>query len=104
MLKRKQLKPKVIPKTEAQIIKLREKLISSFIFGGVDDNELSIILSAMEERKFNINDIVIREGDIGYCLYVVESGRLICTKKIVIYIVKLGRRREAKTLKRIWSR
>jgi cAMP-dependent protein kinase regulator len=34
----------------------------------------------MEERKVFKNEVVIREGDQGDCLYVVAKGTLSCTK------------------------
>ena len=57
--------------------------MESFIFSNVEENELEIILDAIEERKVNENDIIIRQDDSGNCLYIVESGELICTKIFV---------------------
>lgn len=55
------------------------------MFSNVGPEELNIILNAMEERKASENEVIIREGDEGNCLYVVESGNLICTKRFVRY-------------------
>ena len=37
----------------------------------------------MEEKKFLNGETVIKQGDIGEVLYVVESGELDCFKKFV---------------------
>lgn len=51
----------------------------------VESNELDIILNAMEEYKAKEDQVVIKEGDPGNCLYVVDSGKLICTKQFVYF-------------------
>lgn len=50
------------------------------MFSALDDKEKEIVVSAMEEVKVDVNDVVIKEGDQGDCLYVVGSGTLSCTK------------------------
>jgi len=77
-------KVKPIPKTEEQKKRIKSKLLMTFIFANVEQKELEVILNAMEEQKVEENTVVIKEGDAGSCLYIVESGTLICTKKFVI--------------------
>lgn len=50
------------------------------MFSGLDDDEKNIVVDAMEEKKTFKNEVVIKEGDEGDCLYVVSSGTLSCTK------------------------
>jgi len=50
------------------------------MFSGLDNAEKQIVVDAMEEKKTFKNEIVIKEGDEGDCLYVVASGTLSCTK------------------------
>jgi cAMP-dependent protein kinase regulator len=53
------------------------------MFNSLNPQELSIVLLAMHLISFKAGDVVITEGDDGEDLYVVESGSLTCTKKMV---------------------
>jgi cAMP-dependent protein kinase regulator len=57
-----------------------EKIEKSFMFSGLEESEMAIVVDAMEEKKCFKNEVVIKEGDDGDCLYVVASGTLACTK------------------------
>lgn len=48
-----------------------EKLNMAFMFSALDVKEKDIVIDAMEERKVEMNEVVIQEGDQGDCLYVV---------------------------------
>mmetsp|Transcript_116229 Transcript_116229/g.161336 ORF Transcript_116229/g.161336 Transcript_116229/m.161336 type:complete len:121 (+) Transcript_116229:231-593(+) len=50
------------------------------MFNALDENELEIVISAIEEAKYQAGEAVIKEGDQGDCMYVLESGALDCTK------------------------
>ena len=50
------------------------------MFSALDENELAIVLDAIEEVRLQDGDVVIREGDQGDCMYVLEEGTLKCTK------------------------
>lgn len=52
----------------------------SFMFSSLDENEKSIVVSAMEEQIVPAKFKVIIEGEEGDCLYVVGSGTLQCSK------------------------
>ena len=52
----------------------------SFMFSALDENEKSIVVSAMEEKVVPAKFKVIVEGEEGDCLYVVGSGTLQCSK------------------------
>lgn len=70
----------------------------SFIFGAVEPKDLEMVVDAMEEKSFHGGEVVIRQGDEGNNLYVVESGTLDCSKRIVRSVptlVSLGKGREA---------
>ncbi len=60
-----------------------KKIESSFIFSGLEDSEREIVVKAMEEKSFKPGEYVIKQGDAGENLYVVDTGTLICTKKFV---------------------
>ena len=72
--------PKVIPKSEDQMNRIRGKIISSFIFSSLDKKDLEVVINAMEEKRFKLNENVITEGEDGDCLYIVETGSLNCFK------------------------
>lgn len=74
--------PRVIDKTEEQIERLLKRLNNSFMFASLDDKDKAIVVSAMEEKRFNPKDIVIKQGDDGKELFVVGSGLLKCYKNI----------------------
>ena len=78
--KRENFVPKKIPKTEEQINRIKGKIISSFIFSSLDKKDIEIIIDAMEEKKFKIDEKVITQGEFGDCLYIVETGSLSCFK------------------------
>jgi len=80
-------KPKFVPKTEEQKEKIREKLLKCFIFNTVSKKDLEIIVDAMEEKQFKANDVVIKQYEEGDCVYVVESGNLICSKQFVFFVI-----------------
>lgn len=52
------------------------------MFSGIDDADLKIVIDAMDQKKSPQGEVVIKEGDKGDVLYVVESGKLDCTKVI----------------------
>ena len=70
----------MIPKSEAAKKQIYEKLNLAFMFSALDEKEKEIVVNAMEEVKVDVNDVVIKEGDQGDCLYVVGLGTLSCTK------------------------
>lgn len=61
-----------------------EKLAAFFkkgsLFGNLSDEELSQLAQIVRERKFDRNQVIFYEGDLGGSLYVIVSG----TVKIVI--------------------
>jgi len=72
-----------------KINRIRGKLKNSFIFSAVEQKELEIIVDAMEQKQCKENEVVIKQGDEGDCLYVVEAGLLTCTKQFVFRFVLL---------------
>lgn len=57
-----------------------DKIEISFMFSGLDLNEKQIVVDAMSEKKCVKDEVVIKEGDEGDCLYVVADGTLSCSK------------------------
>ena len=78
--KKQNFVPKIIPKNEDQMNRIKGKIISSFIFSSLEKKDLEIVINAMEEKKFKLDDNVITQGEDGDCLYIVETGILKCFK------------------------
>jgi len=52
------------------------------MFSALDQNEQNIIVDAMMEVKFSKGQKVIKQGDDGDVLYLIDKGTLDCYKKI----------------------
>ena len=50
------------------------------MFNALDEKEFEIVVDSIEEVKVPTGHQVIKEGDEGDCMYVLESGTLTCTK------------------------
>ena len=52
------------------------------MFMGLEENDMKVVIDAMDDHKANPGDYVIKEGDSGDIIYIVESGELKCSKVI----------------------
>jgi cAMP-dependent protein kinase regulator len=50
------------------------------MFSALDLKEKQIVIDAMSEKRARPGDVIIKQGDEGDALYVVESGTLSCFK------------------------
>jgi len=73
--------PKVVDKDAQTKFKIQELLSNSFLFRHLEQQEMNIIINAMEIRKFEAEAQVIKQGDDGNELYIVGNGQLRCTKR-----------------------
>lgn len=55
-------------------------MLAGFMFNALNDKDLDIVVGAMEEKKFKKGDYVIKQGEEGDVLYVVDTGELDCFK------------------------
>ena len=78
--KKGNFQPKVIPKSNETKQKLSQRLLQAFMFTALDEKDFNIVVDAIEEVKGVAKDVIIKEGDQGDCMYVLESGMLDCTK------------------------
>lgn len=78
--KKKTYKPRVIFKTDIQKERLKKRCLTCFLFNNLDDIEISTIVDACEEKKFKKDEYVIRQGDNGDNVYIIDEGELICEK------------------------
>ena len=74
--------PKVIPKNQETKAKIARILRGAFMFMSLDEKDLAVVIDAMAERNVSAGEVVIKEGDPGDELYIVESGHLTVTKMI----------------------
>ncbi|CAG9333182.1 unnamed protein product [Blepharisma stoltei] len=74
--------PRVINKTDEQKSKIMAKLSVSFIFSHLEEKDKKVVIDAMESKSVRNGEFVIRQGEDGDLLYIVESGKLECTKVI----------------------
>ncbi|CAG9313861.1 unnamed protein product [Blepharisma stoltei] len=80
--KKEDFRPRVIPKSQDQKERIAERLSKAFMFSALDEHEKEIVINAMEERIIGRGQTVIRQGDDGAELFVVDSGTLQCFKVI----------------------
>ena len=50
------------------------------MFTALDEKEFKIVVDAIEIVSGKSGDFVIKEGDQGDCMYVLDKGSLDCTK------------------------
>jgi hypothetical protein len=75
----KDFKPRIVAKTALQEENIRKILSNNFMFNGLDEKDQKIVINAMEIKEYNPDDFVIRQGEDGNELFIVESGLLKCT-------------------------
>lgn len=51
------------------------------MFAALEQKDRDIVINAMEEKKFKPGDWVIKQGEDGAELYIVDTGELDCYKK-----------------------
>jgi len=74
--------PKVIKKSEETNTRILTLLRNNILFKHLDHKNTNIVIDAMDERVFKAGEEVIREGDGGDLLFMVEEGEFNCFKKI----------------------
>lgn len=78
--KRETFVPKFSPKRDDQIERIKNIIITSFLFRNLEENDVNIIIYAMEEKTYHPGEYVIKQNDSGDCLFIVEEGELDCFK------------------------
>lgn len=80
--KKEDFKPTFVEKTSEQKARLAGILGKIFMFAELDEKEKEIVIGAMKECRFSENSEVIKQGQDGAELFVVDIGHLKCYKKI----------------------
>eukprot|EP00747_Dinoflagellata_sp_TGD_P024852 gnl/TRDRNA2_/TRDRNA2_130841_c0_seq2.p1 gnl/TRDRNA2_/TRDRNA2_130841_c0~~gnl/TRDRNA2_/TRDRNA2_130841_c0_seq2.p1 ORF type:complete len:405 (+),score=128.24 gnl/TRDRNA2_/TRDRNA2_130841_c0_seq2:92-1306(+) len=73
--------PPVVLKSDDQKERLKKCLGTSFLFSGLEEQDLAIVIGAMREVVLEVGQRVINQGESGDFLFVVESGKLDCVIK-----------------------
>ena len=80
--KKEEYVPYVVPKSQEVKDKIKQRLQMAFMFKALGEEELNVVVDAMEEKHFDQGATVITEGEAGSVLFVVEEGQLDCSKKL----------------------
>lgn len=65
---------KVVPKTDEQRSRLQIASKKVMLLNRLDEDQLTNVLDAMEERQVQAGEVVIQQGDDGDNFYVIDSG------------------------------
>ena len=68
-------------KTEDQKRKIKEKLLSIFLFKSLDENELNKIINLLEEKQYSLNEKIVKQGEDSQSFFIIEEGELDCLKQ-----------------------
>lgn len=49
----------------------------------LDNEDTGLIVNALEMRSVKAEEVILTQGEEGDCLYLVDSGTLICTRTSV---------------------
>jgi cAMP-dependent protein kinase regulator len=79
--KKEDFQARKIPKTEEQIQRIKARILQSFLFSNLESKDLNIVIDAMEEKKVEKGEVVIKQGENGDCLFFIEEGTLDCFKR-----------------------
>mmetsp|Transcript_63847 Transcript_63847/g.170530 ORF Transcript_63847/g.170530 Transcript_63847/m.170530 type:complete len:404 (-) Transcript_63847:148-1359(-) len=79
---KKKFEAPVHAKTDEQKERLKQTLSTSFMFSELEEKDMETILLAMNEVVFESGKEVIKEGENGDYLFVIEQGSLDCSKLI----------------------
>lgn len=72
-----------VPKTKQDIDQLMQILSQSFMFKGLDEKAMNIVVKAISIKNYKKDDMVITQGEIGEELFIVKQGSLRCFKNII---------------------
>jgi len=70
--KKEAFKPKIIAKDAALKERINKRLQDAFMFQALEDRERTIVMDAMEEKIVKAGETVIKQGEDGDVLYVVD--------------------------------
>lgn len=80
--KAKEYTPVVNPKSDEQKARLKGIMSKSFLFASLEEKDFTIVVDAMLKKDLAPKEQIIKEGDDGDCMYIVDQGTLECIKVI----------------------
>lgn len=72
--------PIVFKKDDETTNKIKNKLLNSYLFSGISEADIKAIADSMKVVNVKEGSFIVRQGDSGNDMYVVESGRYSCIK------------------------
>lgn len=69
---------KIIPKTEAQMERIRNSVGNNFLFKNLDEEHHQDVVNAMMEMTVEEGKTIIEQGAVGDYFYIVDSGTFDC--------------------------
>lgn len=79
---KKAFTPPSYPKSGEQSKRLKETMSKSFLFSALEAKDADSVVDAMQEISAEAEQVLIKEGDDGDFLFVIETGILDCKKNI----------------------
>lgn len=76
-----EFQPKVVEKDDTTKERINKIMSKAFMFSNLSTEDKKMVVDAMEKREFNEGDNVIKQGDEGSELFLVDTGTLSCYKK-----------------------
>jgi len=80
LIKKQVFVPKIIKKTEEQKKRILNRISNSIIFNSLEEKEINTVIDAMKEKCYKVDEYVIKQGESGDCLFLIDSGTLDCFK------------------------
>ena len=75
---KEEYKPKLIAKIQEMIEIIKKRLYQTFMFMNLDDKGLQEVINAIDSKKTAAKEFIIKEGEPGEELYIVEAGEMTC--------------------------
>ena len=78
LIKRRILNHVLFKRPESKITRIKGRILQSFLFNNLESNDVDLVIGAMEEKNYKSGEYIIKQGDNGDYLYIVNSGELDC--------------------------
>lgn len=69
-------KPPVHDLTPDQLSRLNKSIVKNFLFSNLDELALSTVLHALQEKRYEKDSLIIKQGDEGDFFYLIEKGEV----------------------------
>jgi len=76
-----QFQAPIYPKSTDEALRIRSILHGSWLFQALDDEDIKILIPAMSRVTVDHSNYIIRQGEEGNCLFLIDSGALECFRE-----------------------